>query len=68
MNPADILVPVINGSISVGSDTLAQEKFNTLVLSANGNETGVSVTATEDDTHFILVRPITCPNHVRRPI
>ncbi|KII88579.1 hypothetical protein PLICRDRAFT_111207 [Plicaturopsis crispa FD-325 SS-3] len=46
---------VINGSISVGSDTLPQEKFNTLVLSANANETGVSVTATEDDTHFILV-------------
>ena len=47
---------ILKGSVIVGSETKTHEAYHTLVLSASGNETGVSVTATEDDTNFVLVR------------
>ncbi|KAI0341726.1 hypothetical protein BDW22DRAFT_1358575 [Trametopsis cervina] len=43
------------GSVSVGDETLAHETFNTLVLSADSKETGVKLTAGEDNTEFVLV-------------
>jgi len=45
----------LKGSVSLGSDTLPHEAFHTLVLSAAENETGVSLTAAESNTEFILV-------------
>lgn len=47
---------VFKGSVKVGSDdSVPYEPFHTLVLSANKNETGVELTATEDNTEFILI-------------
>jgi len=46
---------ILKGSVIVGSETKVHEAYHTLVLSASGNETGVSVTATEDDTNFVLI-------------
>lgn len=46
---------ILKGSVNVGSDTMSTEAFHTVVLSANDSETGVSVTAAEDNTEFILV-------------
>jgi len=46
---------VLEGSLSVGSESIPHQAFHTLVLSAQSNETGVSLTATEDSTEFILV-------------
>ena len=50
------LFPALKGSVKVGSEeALPYEAFNTLVLSSGGNETGASLTASEDNTEFILV-------------
>jgi len=46
---------ILKGSVSIGSDTLANDAFHTVVLSANDNETGVSLTGAEDDTELVLV-------------
>jgi len=48
---------ILKGAVKVGSDedALPHEKFHTLVLSANKNETGVQLTATEEETELILV-------------
>lgn len=46
---------ILKGTVSVGSDTKPHEAYHTLVLSAKENETGVSVTAGEDDTQFVLI-------------
>ena len=47
----------LSGSLKVGSpDSEPQKPYHTLVLSANANETGVALTATEDNTEAILVR------------
>ncbi|KAF8448007.1 RmlC-like cupin domain-containing protein [Boletus edulis BED1] len=43
------------GSIIVGDDGSINEKFHTLVLSNKSEETGARITATSDDTEFILV-------------
>ena len=45
----------MNGSIAVGDSSTTHNSFHTLVLSADGQETGVSVTALENNTDFILV-------------
>jgi hypothetical protein len=45
----------MNGKISVGDSVETHDPFHTLVLSAGGEETGVSVTAVEDKTDFVLV-------------
>jgi len=46
---------ILKGFVSVGSETIQHEAFHTLVLSAQGNESGVSLTAAEDNTEFVLV-------------
>jgi len=46
---------ILKGSIKAGpSDALPQELFHTLVFSAEKNETGISLTAAEDNTEIIL--------------
>jgi redox-sensitive bicupin YhaK (pirin superfamily) len=47
---------ILKGSASIASETKSHDSYHTLVLSAKGNETGVSVTATQDDTELVLVR------------
>lgn len=39
----------------VNSETVPNEAFHTLVLSAENNETGVRLTAAEDNTEFVVV-------------
>ncbi|KAK7467090.1 RNA pol II transcription cofactor [Stygiomarasmius scandens] len=43
------------GSITIGDSTMPIDAFNTIVLSADDTQTGVKVTATEDDTEFVLI-------------
>lgn len=43
------------GALTVGPETVPHKAFHTLVLSAQEGETGVKITATEDDTQFVLV-------------
>ncbi|KAI0064616.1 pirin domain-containing protein [Artomyces pyxidatus] len=45
----------LNGKITVGDDTTERDPFYTLVLSAKENETGVTVTATQDGSDFVLI-------------
>ena len=45
----------LNGKINVGDASATYDPFHTLVLSAGGQETGVSITAVEGNTDFILV-------------
>jgi len=44
-----------NGGITVGDDGSVNDSFHTLVLSSNSGETGARITATSDDTEFVLV-------------
>lgn len=46
---------ILKGSISLGTQSTSYDAFNTLVLTANDTETGVSLTATADQTEFVLV-------------
>ena len=52
---ADIAQSVWNGGITVGDDGSVNDSFHTLVLSNNSGETGARITATSDDTEFVLV-------------
>jgi redox-sensitive bicupin YhaK (pirin superfamily) len=52
---ADIAQSVWNGGITVGDDGSVNDSFHTLVLSSNSGETGARITATSDDTEFVLV-------------
>ncbi|KAF7793035.1 hypothetical protein EIP86_004140 [Pleurotus ostreatoroseus] len=46
----------LNGSVTVGDETeLPHTAFHTLVLSHDSKETGVKLTATEDNTDFVLI-------------
>jgi hypothetical protein len=45
----------LNGKITVGDSNATHDPFHTLVLSAAGQETGVSVSAVEGNTDFVLV-------------
>lgn len=45
---------ILKGSVLIGSDSALQQSFNTIVLSANQNESGVEVRAGEDETEFVL--------------
>jgi quercetin 2,3-dioxygenase len=45
----------LKGSIAVGTEADAHDAFHTLVLSSEGNETGVAITAKVDNTELILV-------------
>ncbi len=56
MSILNIFVSALNGSVKVGEEQSSPyEAFNTLVLSSAGNEIGASLTASEDNTEFILV-------------
>ncbi|KAM6500562.1 RmlC-like cupin domain containing protein [Amanita muscaria] len=46
---------ILKGAISVGSDPTRHEAFHTLVLSSDENQTGVSVTALEKGTEYVLI-------------
>ncbi|KAF8077994.1 RmlC-like cupin domain-containing protein [Lyophyllum atratum] len=45
---------IIKGKVSVGSESIPYDAFHALVFSNNANETGVSISALEDDTEFML--------------
>ncbi|KAJ7258750.1 RmlC-like cupin domain-containing protein [Mycena haematopus] len=45
---------VLKGSLIVGRESILQEQFHTLVLSANVNETGVLLKSGSKDTEFML--------------
>jgi len=45
---------VLKGSLIVGHESISQEQFHTLVLSANLNETGVLLKSGSEDTEFML--------------
>ncbi|KAI0721664.1 RmlC-like cupin domain-containing protein [Cerioporus squamosus] len=44
-----------SGALKVGSESKPHEPFHTLVLSAASGEKGVELTATEENTEFVLV-------------
>jgi len=48
---------ILKGNILVNpeADSMKEEPFHTLVLSAGKNETGVAIQATEDETEFVLI-------------
>lgn len=52
---ANLLCVALKGAVRVGSDSTVHGPFHTLVLSAAPDETGIELTATEDNTEFILV-------------
>lgn len=45
----------MNGKIKIGDASATHDPFHTLVLSAGDQEKGVSVTAVDGNTDFILV-------------
>ncbi|EKM55411.1 uncharacterized protein PHACADRAFT_143719 [Phanerochaete carnosa HHB-10118-sp] len=45
----------LKGSVVVGDDEKAHEPYHTLVLSADSDETGIKLTATQDRTEFVLI-------------
>ena len=46
----------LKGAVSVGEDTADHEAFHTLVLSSDGEQSELTLTATEDDTSVVIVR------------
>lgn len=52
---ADGAQSVWKGGITVGDDGSVNDSFHTLVLSNKSGETGARITATKDDTEFVLV-------------
>jgi hypothetical protein len=50
-----VSLAVLNGKITIGDSKVTHDAFHTLVLSADDQETGVSVTALEGNTDFVLV-------------
>ena len=51
----EVYIAVLSGKINVGDASVTHDPFHTLVLSAGGEETGVSITAVEGNTDFVLV-------------
>ncbi|KAL7283313.1 hypothetical protein ACG7TL_002742 [Trametes sanguinea] len=45
----------LKGQLRVGSDPTVYQPYHTLVLSSAPDETGVELTATADDTEFVLI-------------
>ncbi|OBZ75233.1 hypothetical protein A0H81_04422 [Grifola frondosa] len=45
----------LKGSVRIGPESIPHEPFHTLVLSSEANETGVQITATEDNTEVVLI-------------
>ena len=56
----------LNGNITIGDSNTTHGPFHTLVLSAGGEEGGVSVTAREGSTDFILVWIIRISGRISR--
>jgi len=52
---ADTARLVWKGGITVGDDSFVNDSFHTLVLSNQSGESGARITATRDDTEFVLV-------------
>jgi len=48
-------VYILNGKITIGDSSATHDAFHTLVLSTDDQETGVSVTALEGNTDFVLI-------------
>ncbi|OAX44600.1 hypothetical protein K503DRAFT_678410 [Rhizopogon vinicolor AM-OR11-026] len=48
-------VYIWKGAVSIDENSPVQESFHTLVLSNEDGETGVQLTAGEDDTQFVLI-------------
>lgn len=46
---------ILNGKITIGDSKDTHDAFHTLVLSADSKETGVTVSAVEDNTDFVLI-------------
>ncbi|KAG5654515.1 hypothetical protein H0H81_001156 [Sphagnurus paluster] len=46
---------VLKGQVSISADPITHNAFHTLVFSSNKNETGVSITAAENNTELVLV-------------
>ncbi|KAF5381025.1 hypothetical protein D9615_003913 [Tricholomella constricta] len=46
---------ILKGKVTVGSESNTHDAFHTLVFSSNANETGVSITALEEQTELLLV-------------
>jgi len=46
---------VLKGSVRVGSEPISHDPFHTLVLSTDDGQNGVKLTATADDTEFVLI-------------
>ena len=56
------MFPVLKGTITVGG--VMHDAFHTLVLSNNANETGISMTASQEGTEVVVVSNVaTCPRH-----
>lgn len=45
----------LKGSIKVGSEPIVHEQFYTLVLSGDETETGVQITAVDEDSEALIV-------------
>lgn len=45
----------MKGSVRIGSESTSHDPFHTLVLSADDGQNGVKLTATADNTEFVLV-------------
>ena len=63
---ADVLV-ALKGAVRVGSDPTPQGPYHTLVLSAAKDETGVELTATEENTELVLVS-VSCATATARKL
>lgn len=50
-----MVLAALKGSVIVGDETMPHQSFHTLVLSGEASETGVKLTAAEDNTDFVLV-------------
>jgi hypothetical protein len=53
---AEEFLEVLNGKVTIGDSDTTHDAFHTLVLSSDGQATGVSVTALEGNTDIVLVR------------
>ena len=49
------MLAALKGGLKVGPEGPAHAPFHTLVLSAESGENGAELTATEDNTEFVLV-------------
>lgn len=50
-----IAAAALKGAVVVGDDETVHTEFHTLVLSNDGDHTGLKLTAAEDDTSVVIV-------------